>query len=426
MGRAHRVPGRRGRRLRAALCAAVIASPLVAACGSESGGITVNVYYSTEENFDQVVAKCNDAAAGRYKIALNVLPRGADDQREQMVRRLAAGDSDMDVLGLDVTWVAEFAEAGWIAEWTGQDKADVENGTLAGPLATARWKDKLYAAPKNTNVQLLWYRGDLVPTPPQSWSEMLDAAKQLKSQGKPGNILMTGAQYEGLVVQFANLTAGAGGKILSDDSTKAVVDDGAVKALHALHDLATSPAASASLSNAKEDNIRQEFETGKSAAFEINWPFVYASMAKSNPDLAKVFKWAPLPAIDGSKTGTAILGGFDLAISTYSRHKPEAFEAATCLRSAENQKFSAINSGVPPTIESVYHDPEMAEPYPMRDTILAELKNPATRPVTPAYQNVSTLISTILSPPSDIDPVKTADRLRSELQDALDSKGVLP
>jgi multiple sugar transport system substrate-binding protein len=57
---------------------------------------------------------------------------------------------------------------------------------------------------------------------------------------------------------------------------------------------------------------------------------------------------------------------------------------------------------------------------------LEELKKAAVRPLTPAYQNVSTLISTILSPPGSIDPPATAERLRSELQDALDSKGVLP
>jgi multiple sugar transport system substrate-binding protein len=68
----------------------------------------------------------------------------------------------------------------------------------------------------------------------------------------------------------------------------------------------------------------------------------------------------------------------------------------------------------------------MAKPYPMKDAILEELKSAAVRPLTPAYQNVSTLISTILSPPSAIDPQATADRLRKELQDALDSKGVLP
>jgi multiple sugar transport system substrate-binding protein len=420
MGGAHQ-----GRRWVAAICAAVAAVPAVSACGADESGTTINVYYSTEENFTKVIDACNQAAGGRYRIALNVLPREADGQREQMVRRLAAGDSDMDILGLDVTWVSEFAEAGWIAEWTGADKADVEDGTLQGPLDTARWKDKLYAAPKNTNVQLLWYRGDLVSTPPTTWAEMLEQAKALEDDGKPSTVLMTGAQYEGLVVQFNTLVASAGGKILSDDSTRAVVDDGAVRALQALKDLATSSVSSASLSNAKEDDIRLAFQGGD-AAFELNWPYVYAAMGKANPDLAKNFKWAPYPSVDPGKAGTVTIGGFNLAISEYSRHKPEAFEAARCLRSAESQKFSAINSGVPPTIESVYADPDMAEPYPMRDTIRDELKRAAVRPLTPAYQNVSTLISTILSPPSDIDPRATADRLRTELQNALDSKGVLP
>ncbi|MBC6450373.1 ABC transporter substrate-binding protein [Actinokineospora xionganensis] len=412
---------RAARRITAAVCAVALAS----ACGSEESGTTVNVYYSTEENFDQVVAKCTEAAGGRYRIALNTLPREADGQREQMVRRLAAGDSDMDVLGLDVTWVAEFAEAGWIAEWTGADKSAVEDGTLEGPLDTARWTGKLYAAPKNTNVQLLWYRGDLVTQPPSTWAEMLDQARALKAAGKPSTVLMTGAQYEGLVVQFATLVASAGGKILSDDSTRAVVDDGAVRALQALRDLATSPVSSPSLSNAKEDDIRLAFQGGE-AAFQLNWPFVYAAMAKANPELASKMKWAPYPSVDQGKAGTVTIGGFNLAVSEYSRHKAEAFEAAKCLRDAESQKYSAINSGVPPTIESVYDDPDLAGPYPMRDAIRAELKRAAVRPLTPAYQTVSTLISTILSPPSSIDPPATADRLRKELQDALDSKGVLP
>ncbi|MGX7825157.1 ABC transporter substrate-binding protein [Actinokineospora sp. 24-640] len=416
-----RHPGRR--RLPAVLSAVVLAA--TAACGSEEGPLTINVYYSTEENFDKVVAKCTDEAGGRYRIALNILPRDADGQREQMVRRLAAGDTDMDVLGLDVTWVAEFAEAGWVEEWTGADKAEVERGTLEGPLRTARWEDKLYAAPKNTNVQLLWYRKDLVPEPPRSWGEMLDMAERLRAQGQPGTVLMTGAQYEGLVVQFNTLVAGAGGRILSEDSTRAVVDEGAVRALEALRTLAVSPVSSASLSNAQEDDIRLAFQNGE-AAFQLNWPFVYAAMTSGNPDLIDKLGWAPYPAIDPAKSGTATIGGFNLAISAYSEHKPEAFEAAKCLRSAESQKFSAINSGVPPTIESVYQDPEMAEPYPMREAILDELKKAAVRPLTPAYQNVSTLISTILSPPGSIDPPATAERLRSELQDALDSKGVLP
>lgn len=412
----------KGRRLAAAGGAALIASSVLAGCGSGDGGITINVYKYPQESFQKIVDDCNDRADG-YRIAYHKLPREADGQREQMVRRLAAEDTGMDVLGLDVTWTAELAKAGWIKEFTGRAKAEVEDGTLETPLETARYDGKLYGAPDNTNVQLLWYRGDLVDTPPKTWDEMIEAGSRLKAQGKPGLVEATGKQYEGLVVLYNTLVNTAGGRILDDDGTKAVVDDGAVRALEVLEKFATSDVVDPSFSNAVEDDARLAMEAGK-AAFMLNWPYVYAA-AQAVPDLAKNIKWAPYPSIDGSDAKVTV-GGVNYAVSAFSPHPDQSFDAVRCLRSAEHQKFAAINDGVPPTIESVYDDPEMAKPYPMKDAILETLKNASVRPRTPAYQNVSTVISTVLSPPADIDPRHTADRLRGELQDALDSKGVLP
>ncbi|MFG1660790.1 ABC transporter substrate-binding protein [Micromonospora chersina] len=417
---------RPARRAAAAAAALALVAPL-AACGSggEGGPPTINLYYPPEQNLQKVVDDCNAQAQGRYRIAYRVLPRQADDQRVQMVRRLAAQDSGMDVLGLDVTWTQEFASADWIREWTGQDKAEVEQGTLAGPLDTARYEDKLYAAPKNTNVQLLWYRSDLVQEPPKTWDEMISAAQQLKQQGKPYQVLTMGAQYEGLVVLYNTLAESAGGKILSDDGKKAVMDAGTVRALDQLKKFATSGVTSPSFSNATEDPVRLEFQSG-GGAFEVNWPFVYPAMQEAAPDLAKKVKWARMPGIDANTPSKVTIGGVNMAVSAYSKHPTESFEAAKCIRSAEHQKFSAVNDGVPPTIESVYADPEMDKAYPMKETILEELKEPAVRPLTPAYQSISTVMSAILSPPSAIRPEQTADELRGAIADALESKGVLP
>ncbi|MFD9704904.1 ABC transporter substrate-binding protein [Lentzea sp. NPDC059081] len=413
------------RRYRAAagVGAALLAASTITACGSDGGGITVNVYKYPQENFQAVVDNCNAKAGGRYKIVYNKLPREADGQREQMVRRLAAEDDSMDVLGLDVTWTAELAKAGWIKEFTGTAKSQVSEGTLPAPLATATYEDKLYGAPDNTNVQLLWYRSDLVPTPPKTWDEMISMAEALVAEGKPGQIVAQGKQYEGLVVLYNTLVNSNGGKILDENGTKAIVDDKAVEALAALKKLATSKAIDPSFSNAAEDNARLAMENGN-AAFQLNWPYVYAA-AQKKPDFAKNFKWAPYPALSGD-TAKVTVGGINYAVSNYTRHSEESFDAVLCLRSAENQKLAAIKDGVPPTIRDVYDEPEMAEAYPMRDDIKKTLENASARPATPAYQNVSTVISTILSPPASIDPQATADRLRKELQDALDSKGVLP
>jgi multiple sugar transport system substrate-binding protein len=431
----------RSRRLVAALGAALLAAPLITACGSDSG-TTINVYYSPEQNFDKVVAKCNAKANGKYTIVYNKLPREADGQREQMVRRLAANDSEMDVLGLDVVWVAEFAEAGWILPWTGQNKTDAEKDVFPGPLKTATWNNQLYAATKNTNVQLLWYDDRLVGKPPATFDEMIAQAKDLKAQNKPYQVLMTGAKYEGYVVQYNTIVNSAGGHILSDDGKSVVMDQGAVKGLEVLKNFATSGVASPALTTSKEQTIQNGFEAPNSqAAFLLNWPYAYSSIQKANPDRAAHFKWTRYPGVNPGTPGKATVGGFNLAVSAYSRHPAEAFEATLCLRSADNQKYQAVTEGLPPTISTIYDDtspvdpsqpadatnnPTMDQAYPMKDAILEELNDSQARPLTPAYQNVSTVISNILSPASSIDPRTTADRLHRELQDALDSKGVLP
>lgn len=90
--------------------------------------------------YRQAAQACTDAAGGRYRIVLEELPRSSDQQREQLVRRLAARDGTVDVVGLDVIWTAEFAEAGWLRPWEGARAAAVSRGVLVGPLATATYR----------------------------------------------------------------------------------------------------------------------------------------------------------------------------------------------------------------------------------------------------------------------------------------------
>ncbi|MEU7003788.1 ABC transporter substrate-binding protein [Nonomuraea sp. NPDC046570] len=403
----------------------VCVASLAAACGAdEEGGVpVVNLYNSPQQNIDAIADRCTRLAAGRYRIVVNVLPRDADGQREQMVRRLAAADPGLDVLGLDVTWTAELAQAGWIREWTGEHAERARAGTLAKPLETAMWRGRMYAAPYTTNVQLLWYRGDLVERAPRTWRELMEAAAKLAAQGRPHYGEVTGAQYEGLVVWFNSVVVSAGGSILTPDGMRVALGPPALKALRVMRDYARSKAADPSLPNTHEDEARLAVEGGR-AAFEVNWPYVYASMAANKPELLPSFRWAPYPGIDGP--GASPLGGANFAVSRYSRHPEESFQAALCLRDAESQKTAAVKDGLPPTIEAVYDDPEMVRPYPMRQAILDALKSAAPRPKTPTYQNVSTVTSAILSPPAAIDPPATLAELREQIADALRSKGVLP
>ena len=418
------------RRLIAGVAGVVMAGTALTACSSANAGtgpVTLNFYLYTDTSpaTSTAVSNCNKQSGGKYTISYQQLPQAADGQRQQLARRLAAHDPTVDIMGLDVTWEPEFATAGWIAPWTGTYKAQAVNGTLAPALNTAIWKGQLYAVPDNTNTQLLWYRSDLVPNPPTTWAEMISDAEQLAKEGKPHYIEIQGAQYEGGTVWFNTMVSSAGGTVLNPDATKVTLGAPAVQALTIMKQLASSSAADPSMSVQMENQNRLQMEAGN-AAFELNYPFVYPGMKTDNPKLFKVFKWALYPQVIPGVPAKVTIGGIDLAVSAYSQHKDLAFQAALCLRDAQNQLVGANLGGVPPTIASLYNNPALFANYPFHADILKALENASVRPKTPVYQVVSIDISHLISPPSSINPTATMNSMVGQLNNALQAKGLVP
>ena len=464
----------RARRLGAAALAALTTASTVAACGSGGGGIVINYYTPANEmaTFTAVSKRCNEELGGRFKIQQVSLPKEADAQRLQLARRLTGNDKTLDVMALDVVWTAEFAEAGWALPLSddpaGKAEADATGNTLPGPLETAKWQGKLYAAPITTNTQLLWYRADLMDEPPETWDGMVAEATRLHAAGKPSWIAVQAKQYEGLVVWFNTLLESAGGQVLSDDGTTVTLTDtpehraATVKALQIMKAVATAPGADPSITQTDEGTARLALEQGK-AALEVNWPFVLPSMLENavkggvsflpldeKPDLAgsindagtfsptdeqfksayeaskEVFGFAPYPGVQPGEPAKVTLGGLNLAVAKTSRHRKEAFEAIRCLRNVENQRYTSVEGGLPAVRASLYDDPTFQAKYPQYEIIREQLTNAAVRPATPVYQAVSTRISVTLAPITDIDPERTADELAVQVQKAIDGKGLIP
>jgi multiple sugar transport system substrate-binding protein len=412
--------------------AVAAAATMLAACGaagaeSTGGTPTLNWYIFPEPSgsFAAAARDCSAASGGEYNIAIQTLPTAADGQREQLVRRSAARDSSLDILGLDVVWEAEFSEAGWIVPWTGERRRQVEQDAVKAALDTATWKGQLVAAPFNSNTQLLWYRKDLVPHPPKTWAEMISQAEALARQGKPHYIEIQGASYEGYTVWINAMILSAGGQVLSSNGEQVVLGPTAAQGISLIGQLARSPAADPSLGVQMEDQNRLAFETGK-AAFEINYPFVYPSAQSDVPALAKQMGWVEYPRVDANLPSRPPVGGTDLAVSAWSRYKQQAFDAITCLRNRQNQLRNAVKGGLPPTLASLYRDPRLINGgYPFAAEILDSLQRGGVRPRTPAYETVSIAMQTTLYPPSVAGPGKLP-QLRTALQDAIDSKGLIP
>jgi multiple sugar transport system substrate-binding protein len=404
-----------------------VAALALASCGgsssSKGGGVTLNwwAYNEPSGSFREAADRCTKDSGGAYKIAFNALGNDADTQRQSLVRRLAAKDSSIDLMSMDVVWTGEFAEAGWIRPWPASFAKRVRKGTLAGPLATATYQGKLYAAPANSNTQLLWYRKDLVKSPPKTWDDMIDMAVKLK---KAGRIEIQGAAYEGTMVWFNALVDSAGGKILDSPTTVGSDEKALGTAARIMHKLATSKAGDPSLKNQKEDQNRLAFEQGK-AAFQVNYPFIYPSAKTNNPKLFKDIGWAPYPGVKKGEKAKAPIGGFNWGVSSYTKHPQEAFEAATCLRSSENQRAFAIKGGLPPTLSALYDDKKFKKDYPFAGLVRRQLNDAGVRPVTPLYADVSLAVYTTVSPPGNIDLKSVVKTLQTRIGDALKSKGLL-
>ncbi len=401
---------------------------VLAACGGGGGGSgggtpTLKFYVFKEPGgaFANAAQTCTEQAGGRYRVELADLPPSADQQREQLVRRLAAGDKDIDIMGMDVIWTAEFAEAGWLLPWDGDAAAKATDGTIPATIQTGTYDGKLYAAPFTTNTQLLWYRKDRVPTPPTTWAEMVDMAEKI---GEGGRIQVQGNRYEGLTVWFNSLLASAKGSVLQGAEKVDLADEPTTKALEVIKRVATSRAADPTLSTSQEDQARLAFESG-SSSFMVNYTFVWPSAQKNAPDIAANMGWAPWPRVLPDEPAHVTLGGINLGVSSESRHPQLALDAAACLRSAPNQIVATEKGGLPPTTEALYDDPQVQAAFPFADVLRDTLTQGSARPQSPAYNDISLAIQRNLHPPRGVDPAKDVKSLRSAIQRSLKSGGLL-
>ncbi len=232
-------------------------------------------------------------------------------------------------MGMDVIWTGEFANAGWVEQWTGADEQAATEGVFPSVAETARFEDKLWAAPIWTNTQLLWYRKDRVPKPPKTWDEMFQQAAEI---GKDGLIEVQANRYEGLVVWFNSMVESAGTSIVQPDDARRRRSSRPTteKALGLMVELANSPLRG-SVDVDLERGHGAALVRGRHASFMLNYPFVYPSAKENAPDVFKNLGAALYPRVDADRPSAPPLGGINLGVSSYSEHKQEAFDAIKCM-----------------------------------------------------------------------------------------------
>ncbi len=331
------------------------------------------------------------------RVTYQATPSSASERHTLYVTWLSSRSAEIDVLSLDVIWVAEFAAAGWLAPLDGDVAATnmALDDFLPAGLISSTYQGRLYSLPWFADAGVLYYRKDLYEQaglpPPRTFADLL-AVRGLKERfGLPYGFIFPGQAYEGLVCVLLEFIWSNGGRIF-DDQGRLVLDSPQNReALSTLVDLVyrdgVSPLA---VTTFMEEDCRHAFEQGY-AVLMRNWPYAYASM--NQPEAPVRGKFALLPVVHGPQgQSTSCFGGGNLGINAFSRHPEAAWKLVHFLLQRENRQAATEALGMLPPLKSLYQDPQLNSKFPYLKSLQEVFFTARSRPTTPLYSFISDIL----------------------------------
>jgi multiple sugar transport system substrate-binding protein len=326
------------------------------------------------------------------KIHVQILPLSpvSDVALQQLQQRFISGSSTPDVITTDVVWPATFARPGWI-----QDLSKFHPDTSAffpGQVASGTYGGKVYAMPWFINAEGVYYRTDLVKTPPVTVAQLVaDARSALRHDPslKEG-LAFEGDKYEGAVTAFQSFGGQLSNSTLANINTPA--NTAALKFMSdAIHTYKIAPSA---VSTWEESQVQAAWQAGQTP-FALNWPYLFQLSEASGSKVAGKTGWVPFPNAAGG-TPQASLGGDDLAINAKSTHQAAAWKFIQFLTSDQAQIARAVSAGDPPSVKSAYNSTLLSKaPYYRQEETVFKYATP--RPVSPVYTQISSQLQTMIS-----------------------------
>lgn len=432
------------RKVAAGLAVAALSMSALAACGSGGGKPTLNWYINpdAQDTVKQIAKNCSTAD---YKIAVQLLPASATDQRTQLARRLAAKDSSTDLMSLDPVFVAEFASANWLAPFKG-DLASraVDDDVLKGAAEPAKWNGQVVVAPQWANTQVLWFRKSLAQaagldmSQPVTWEQVISAAAD-----HDGTVGVQANKYEGYVVWINALIQSAGGNIVDPATVqdgrdaKVTIDSPAgTDAATVIQKLADSSAAQPDLSTSNEGtSLGAMFPAKGTGEFMVNWTFAYKNyeglIGKPGGPADKAgfadLGWARYPRTVADEESKPPIGGIDIGVGAYSKHLDFAQQAALCVTNADAQSALAVNNGLMPSRKSVYDSEALKQAYPpdLLKLFSDSVDTGGPRPQSAFYSQISSAVQSRWHSPTSVNPSTTPEASASFLKAVLSGKALL-
>lgn len=396
------------KRVLACAMAAAMTASLAGCAGSGSGSdsgtdsgegsgdkITLNFSFDqgVGEATQQIVDQFNESQ-DKIHVETVLLPQDTNQVHDDFVNKLASGDTSVDVMGLDVVYVAEFASAGWLYDLT--DKIDTST-MLEGPVEGATYDGKLVAAPWFTNSSVLFYRTDVleelgaeVPTTWEGWMELADQAVGIN--GVEYGADFQASQSEAMVTNWCEYVWSNGGDILDEDGNPVVNSENNIEATNIMKTLVDNYAPEGVTTYAETES-EQVFKEGK-CLFIRDWSGFWSSGQDEGSKVSGLIAATKLPTGPSGTESHTCLGGLDLVVNNAisDEQKDAAVEFINYMISFDTQKEMTIISSQPPVVKDVYTDEEILEEIPFYADFYDIIMTGKSRPSSPQYAQVSDAI----------------------------------
>ncbi len=337
----------------------------------------------------------NKATGNNVKVV--PMPSSTTDQFGQYKLWLAAGNADIDAYMTDVIWAPQLADQ--FVDLTAAAK-DVAASHFPSIIESQTVNGKLVAIPYFTDAPALYYRKDLLDkyklTPPKTWDDMAAAAKTVMDGEKNADLqgfVFQGNAYEGLTCDALEwVKSSGGGQIVEADGSISINNPKAAAALERAKGWVGSISPKGVLAYQEEES-RGVWQLGN-AVFMRNWPYAYSLGNGGDSKVKDMFDVVPLPSGGDGTTSAATLGGWNLAVSKYSKNPEEAIKLVMFLASMESQKKNALTNTHLPTIVALYDDADIKSKQPVltkwKDVFLNAVPRPSA-PTKVKYNEVSNL-----------------------------------
>ncbi len=179
---------------------------LLAACGgspakvsgagagrSRAGGIQVVNFFTTENDPNTIAAAnqaINDFEAKYPNVHVAMIIISGDERDERARTGLAVGQ-DLGVFEIDRAYSIQFVQAGYLEPLDDLIKSVGADQFLVGTRQVIRGHD--YVFPYGLGPFCLWYRTDLIPSPPKTVGDLITVAREHTGGGKYGFTAALGA-----------------------------------------------------------------------------------------------------------------------------------------------------------------------------------------------------------------------------------------